>query len=109
MEKLCVKCCNLALKGSKYCKDHLPERAKKTQREKEYRKKKNKIYNNKAWKIIRLKIFTRDIYTCQICGAKAEEVHHIVPLSEDESKAFNMDNLIAVCRGCHFHLHNRKK
>ena len=47
IKKLYVKCCNLALKGSMYCKDHLPERAKKTQQEKEYRKKKNKIYGSK--------------------------------------------------------------
>ena len=109
MKKLCIKCCNLALEGSRYCKDHLPERAKKTYQEKEYKKMKNKIYGSKKWKTLREKVFYRDLYTCQLCGAKAEEIHHIVNLSKDESKAFDIENLMAICRDCHIHLHRRER
>ncbi len=31
----------------------------------------------------------------------ADQVHHIVPIARDPSRAFDMDNLMCVCRACH--------
>ena len=49
----------------------------------------------------------RDNRTCQLCMAKESRkvalyVHHIVPISIDETKAFDMDNLICLCFDCHY-------
>lgn len=51
------------------------------------------------WKILRLKILKRDVYTCQYCGFKAEKwqiVHHIDgnPNNNEE------DNLETICPMC---------
>lgn len=56
----------------------------------------------------------RDLYLCQACKAKMKgtvyqfnstklEVHHIVPVEEDESKALDDDNLITLC-SLHHHM-----
>lgn len=40
---------------------------------------------------------------CHICGEKKHvELHHIVPRHVDQSKIFDEDNLIPLCRACHF-------
>lgn len=31
----------------------------------------------------------------------AEQVHHVVPIVVDPSRAFDWDNLVSVCRACH--------
>ena len=36
----------------------------------------------------------------------SSEVHHIVPISEDESKKYEWSNLVALCHGCHRSRHN---
>lgn len=109
VKKLCLKCCNLALERSRYCKEHQPKKTKTTQQEKEYRKMKNKIYSSKKWKKLRQIIFERDMFTCRFCGAKAEEVHHIISICEDESKVFEKENLVAICRDCHINFHREGK
>ncbi|WP_088370732.1 HNH endonuclease [endosymbiont 'TC1' of Trimyema compressum] len=109
MEKICLKCCDLVVKGSNYCEKHRPKNSSKTQNDKEYRKLKNKIYGSKKWRRLREKIFIRDLFTCQMCGAKAEEVHHIISLHEDESKAFDKNNLMSICRECHINFHRSEK
>jgi len=44
--------------------------------------------------------------TCEICKLKpAEIVHHKVEIITDPTKRLSYDNLIAVCRSCHFDLH----
>jgi len=87
----------------------MPEKTRTTQQEKEYRKMKNRIYTSKKWKKLRQIVFERDMFTCRFCGAKAEEVHHIVSIYEDESKAFKKDNLMAICRDCHIEFHRKEK
>lgn len=37
------------------------------------------------------------------------DVHHIVPIEEDESKAFVWSNLMSVCRACHAKLDKGKE
>lgn len=51
------------------------------------------------WKILAEKVRTRDKYTCQRCGNKASDIHHIVPRAI--SKNDNQENLICLCSSCH--------
>ena len=50
---------------------------------------------------------------CSICGyTKHLEAHHIVPVHIDPDLACDQDNLITLCRSCHFtfgHFHNFRK
>lgn len=56
----------------------------------------------------------RDMGLCQYpgCSNPAEEVHHIVELTpaniNDPAVALSMDNLISLCRDCHFKIHRQK-
>ena len=56
-------------------------------------------------------VLIRDKGLCQYpgCSRPAEEVHHIIPLTpanvNDPAVALDMDNLMSVCRQCHFRLH----
>lgn len=43
-----------------------------------------------------------DFIPCEVCGAKASEVHHVVARGMGSSKYRDIpDNLIALCRPCH--------
>jgi 5-methylcytosine-specific restriction enzyme A len=71
------------------------------------------LYRTKAWQLIRQAALARDCYQCQRCKDKriltrADTVHHVVPLSVDESLALDLDNLSSVCRDCHAAIHADK-
>lgn len=56
-------------------------------------------------KTIQERVFKRDKYTCQICGAKRDlHVDHIQKWSEYVEGRFSMDNCRTVCRACHFEI-----
>jgi 5-methylcytosine-specific restriction endonuclease McrA len=38
---------------------------------------------------------------CEICGAKAVDIHHLEPRSRVKAKLNLIDNLMALCRRCH--------
>ena len=67
------------------------------------------FYNSKEWAQVREAVLMRDKYLCQHCMKPATEVHHIIHLSPenigDMSIALNMDNLVSLCRDCHFEEH----
>jgi len=67
------------------------------------------FYNSKLWKDTREYILMRDKYLCVKCGKPAEEVHHIIHLTPqnitDKAVCVNPDNLISLCRDCHFDEH----
>ena len=43
-----------------------------------------------------------DFIPCEVCGAKAQDIHHIQPRGMGGSKTRDTaDNLIAMCRACH--------
>lgn len=71
------------------------------------------FYNSPAWEKCRENILRRDNYLCVKCGKPAEEVHHIKHLSPrnigDISITLNPDNLISLCRDCHFAEHKQDK
>jgi len=68
-----------------------------------------KLYNTKEWKGVRDSIIKRDNYICVYCGNPAEEVHHVTWLNSknvsDKGISVSNDNLISLCRDCHFKLH----
>lgn len=53
------------------------------------------------------KVHEKYAFTCQKCGVKNHKLHahHIIPVSTDESKAYQFDNLITVCQPCHAKIH----
>lgn len=58
--------------------------------------------STRKWRGIRQGILRRDGYTCQVCGAEATEVDHIIPVRHGGPDT--TDNLRALCR-----THNRRK
>ena len=67
------------------------------------------------WKILRLAIHRRDNWTCQECGDRAHkgrgsrinlEVHHIVSVNDAPELIKDPNNLVTLCRNCHFKTHN---
>lgn len=45
---------------------------------------------------------TTDFIACEVCGAQAQDIHHIQPRGMGGSKTRDTaDNLIAMCRACH--------
>ena len=71
------------------------------------------FYDSAAWKKVRTYVLMRDHYTCTRCPAPAEEVHHIIRLSPDNmwntKITLNPDNLISLCKDCHFKEHELEK
>ena len=67
------------------------------------------FYNSKAWEQVRQSVLMRDCFLCTKCGRPAEEVHHKKHLTpdniDDPSVSLNMDNLMSLCRECHFEEH----
>lgn len=60
-----------------------------------------------SWWSICEQVKKRDNNKCFYCGAKAEEVHHIIPLSRGGTTT--MVNLVCVCKACHNRLHSHMK
>ena len=67
-----------------------------------------KIRSAKRWEDTRKNVLYRDKSMCQCClykeiGTRKQyngenlEVHHITPILEDESRAYDEDNLLTVC------------
>lgn len=50
---------------------------------------------------------------CELCGAKATDIHHVQPRSKFGSKRKEeqdeLENLIALCRICHEFAHSGKR
>ena len=67
------------------------------------------FYHSKEWQQVREYVLMRDSYLCRICGQPAEEVHHKIHLTPgnlyDPRVSLNPDNLISLCKDCHFKEH----
>lgn len=51
-----------------------------------------------------------DFIGCEVCGCRAVDIHHIEPRGMGGSKkADTIENLMALCRECHFSLGDRKQ
>lgn len=55
------------------------------------------------------KIHEKYNFTCQKCGNGGFlHTHHIIPVSIDINKAYDIDNLITVCKVCHSEIHSSR-
>jgi 5-methylcytosine-specific restriction endonuclease McrA len=63
------------------------------------------FYQGRLWQQQRKHALHRDQYTCQDCGAAAEEVHHLTPLTpgniDDYRVSLALDSLMSLCHRCH--------
>lgn len=50
-----------------------------------------------------------DFIGCEVCGAKANDIHHILARSIAKSKENDITNLMALCRNCHSSKGDRKQ
>ena len=71
---------------------------------------KTKIRNSQEMTNWRISVFTRDDYTCLVCGKRGCELqaHHIVPFAVDESLRFDINNGQTLCKQCHRAVHRGK-
>jgi hypothetical protein len=44
---------------------------------------------------------------CEICGEPTQTGHHLVEKSRSNRLRYEMENIVAVCKRCHFFIHNR--
>lgn len=65
-------------------------------------------YKTAAWRALRLKIFVRDLFTCQMRGCNRIEsdtsrlvCDHIQPHRGDEMLFWDEGNLQTLCKPCH--------
>ena len=71
------------------------------------------FYHSPEWAKVRTYVLMRDRYTCTRCNKPAQEVHHIIRLTPDNiwdvKVTLNPDNLVSLCRDCHFAEHKAEK
>lgn len=72
----------------------------------------DKFYNGRKWRKISRDAKDRDKNECQHCKAKglyaaAEQTHHIKELKEYPHLAYDLFNLISLCRECHNIVHDK--
>lgn len=58
------------------------------------------------WRIIRSAALIRAKWTCQVCGAKATDVHHRVYTTRGQEQP---EDLVVVCASCHKKLHEKSR
>ena len=66
-----------------------------------------RLYDLQEWRRLRRAACERDGWRCTVegCGAVgALEVHHKLSVRERPDLALELDNLVTVCRSCHFRL-----
>jgi 5-methylcytosine-specific restriction endonuclease McrA len=73
-----------------------------TKRRRQSKKREAGSLSYKAW---RYAVFTRDKFTCRLCGAKLPadklEAHHIKPFSVAPELEHMVSNGMALCHECH--------
>ena len=68
-----------------------------------------KVYYMPAWKKVRQMMLDKAGYRCSRCSAVgALEVHHKKSLAEG-GEPFDVENLVVLCRNCHFRQHGNPK
>lgn len=53
-------------------------------------------------------IIERQDNICAYCDSQIEEVHHLIPVYEDHSLAFDLDNMVGICKDCHKEQHKEQ-
>ena len=79
--------------------------------------KEQSIYTTGAWNKLKITKHNKSKGLCELCLFEAgieipsfvDDVHHIIPVKDDITKAFNIDNLICLCRRHHRIIHEELK
>jgi len=68
-------------------------------------------HHNEGYMNWRRRVFDRDNYTCQKCGAHGVylEAHHIIPWRESIEARFDINNGITYCKKCHAEMDKFRK
>lgn len=69
------------------------------------------FYNCALWKKLRLEILREQNHECQMCKANgiyegAVTVHHIKHVKDNPELALTKENLMALCKECHYQIHH---
>lgn len=72
------------------------------------------FYNSPAWRTFSARIRAERFHLCELCGApNSSEVHHLVHIKRDNiadpAVTLNADNVMLLCRHCHYAVHERGK
>lgn len=67
-----------------------------------------KVYSSARWQRLRARVLERDLRVCWVCGGEASVADHVVPMSVDASRAFDMSNVRAACVSCNASRSNRR-
>ncbi len=59
---------------------------------------------NKCDKLWFTKLYSEE---CEVCGKRANQVHHFYPKGLYGHLRYDLDNGISMCMGCHFSHHHR--
>ena len=78
-----------------------------------YANKYRSFYESREWRALRTQVMISNSFLCVSCKSKglivsATQVHHIVPIDKDMSKALDYDNLKPLCSNCHNEAHDRQ-
>jgi len=50
---------------------------------------------------VKSEVFGRQGGRCAYCPASCTDIHHVIPIHEDETKAFDITNVVGICEPCH--------
>lgn len=110
-QKTCMKRYGTKNYGAIYSKEHTKELSPTWKGGVNYSREERATYEYNQW---RKNIFKRDKYTCQCCGSKngfgktvVLESHHILNWKNNESKRYDIDNGITLCKECHKNFHSK--
>ena len=69
-------------------------------------------YFDQRWRIFRLYVLERDNFTCRRCGITDEfavlHVHHLLYVLDGDIWEVEHQELITLCRECHFEIHGNQ-
>ena len=117
LKKQCPRCgvkIDITQQSCDMCSEHYSEKKKAAYRmydEKKRDKAAHAFYLSQKWKTLRELILNRyafiDVYLYYTTGQvqKADTVHHIIEISEDDNKKLDPNNLIPVTRKTHEKIH----
>lgn|GEM_PF-3200981 len=93
------RCAEIAPDGQRYCEKHQP--LYPTHRLDQRAQERLTFYQSKAWKNLRMHVLSRQPI-CNRCKREAARVvHHIKAARDYPELRFVVDNLEALCDGCH--------
>lgn len=120
LSKLCPRCQGIMAYDKRMC-DKCTEvvGSHRAVRDKIYQDNRNDkeyqaIYKNPRWKMVRKQALVKANGLCEACIKQGkisyvDDVHHKIPIKVNMAKAYDINNLICLCRSCHMEAHKELK